>query len=191
MTHLFCTAEKLIGTWFSQTGRRSEITLCTSFGCFDPDLPFTGVHPDSSAENIHKSIARSLRALNTDYIDVYTQGRVDPSIPIEVVLETLREYLDKGVIRWIGLSECSADVLKRAKAAPGIGDKIITVEREFSPFELDVEKNGFMQLTKELGVTFVAYCPLGRGMASGRSVVNTYKIPSIFQFLNKTIDSVL
>lgn len=79
--------------------------------------------------------------LNTDYIDVYTQGRVDPNIPTEVMLETLREYVEKGVIRFIGLSECSADVLKRARAVPGIGEKVITVEREFSPFELEVEKS--------------------------------------------------
>lgn len=163
-----CIAEKRIGQWFTKTGRRSEIFLGTCFGCFDPEKPYQGPQPDSSPAIIHKSIARSLRNLNTDYIDIYTQGRVDPKTPIEIVLKTLEEYINKGVVRWIGLSECSADVLRRAKAVPGVGEKVISVQREFSPFDLGIEKDGFMQCAKELGITVIAYSPFGRGLATGR-----------------------
>lgn len=164
-------AEKLIGQWFSRTGRRSEVFLGTSFGSFDPEKPYHGPDPDSSPANIHKSIARSMRFLNTNYIDLYTQGRVDPKVPIEVVMKTLGEYIDKGMIRWIGLSECSAEVLRRAKAVPSVGEKVIAVQREYSPFDLGIERDGFMQCAKEVGITVVPYSPLGRGLATGRLVL--------------------
>ena len=76
--------------------------------------------------------------------------------------------MDKGQIKWIGLSECSAKTLKRAKKVPGVGDKVIAAQMELSPFSLDIEKNGFAKVAKELGVAIVAYSPLGRGMVSGR-----------------------
>lgn len=171
LLHLTRTlAEKLIGQWFEKTGRRAEIFLGTCYGSFDPEKPDQVLSPDSSPANIHKVVTRSLRALNTDYIDLYTQGRVDPNVPIEVVLKALGEYIDKGMIRWIGLSECSAEVLRRAKAVPGVGKKVIAVQREFSPFELGIEKDGFLQCAKELGVTVVVYSPFGRGLATGRRV---------------------
>ena len=91
-------------------------------------------------------------------------------MPIEVVLETLREPVEKGTIRWIGLSECSTETLRRAKAVKGVGEKVIAAQMEFSPFSLDVEKTGFTKTAKELGVSVVAYSPLGRGMISGKYV---------------------
>jgi aryl-alcohol dehydrogenase-like predicted oxidoreductase len=109
-----------------------------------------------------------LEELKTDYVDMYYQHRVDPEVPIEIVLEALREFVDKGQIKWIGLSECSINTLKRAKAVKGLGEKIIAAQMEFSPFTLDIEKNGFAQAADEAGVSVVAYSPLGRGMVSGR-----------------------
>lgn len=108
--------------------------------------------------------------MNTSYIDLYYQHRVDPKVPIEIVLETLREPIEKGVIRWIGLSECSAEVLRRAKAVPVLGGKVIACQMEYNPFELTIEKNGFLNATREAGVALVAYSPLGRGLATGRLV---------------------
>ena len=163
------TVEKIVGRWFAETGRRSEIFLAASFGSFDPEKPPPErPTPDSSAAHIHNCISRSLETLQTDYIDIYYQARVDPNIPIEIVLETLRPYVEKGVVRWLGLSECSADVLRRAKAVPGVGEKVVAVQREYGPFELEIEKDGFLQSAKELGVALVAYSPLGRGLATGR-----------------------
>ena len=106
--------------------------------------------------------------MNTSYIDLYYQHRVDPKVPIEIVLETLREPIEKGVVRWIGLSECSEDVLRRAKAVPVLGGKVIACQMEYSPFELTIEKNGFLNATREAGVALIAYSPLGRGLATGR-----------------------
>lgn len=165
------SAEKIVGKWFAHTGRRSDVFLAASFGSYDPDKPISsGPAPDSSAAHMHKCIARSLEALQTNYVDIFYQGRVDPKIPIEVVLENLREYVDKGVIRWLGLSECSAEVLGRAKAVPGLGEKVVAVQREYGPFELGIEKDEFLQAAKELGVTLIAYSPLHRGLATGRQV---------------------
>lgn len=76
--------------------------------------------------------------------------------------------MDKGAIKWIGLSECSADVLRRAKSVPGVGEKVVAAQMEFSPFTLDIETLGFAKVAKELGVSVVPYSPLGRGMVSGR-----------------------
>ena len=71
-------------------------------------------------------------------------------------------------MKWIGLSECSVNTLKRAKAVPGLGEKIIAAQMEFSPYSLDIEKDGFVKAAKELGVSVVAYSPLGRGFLTGR-----------------------
>ena len=83
-------------------------------------------------------------------------------------MKILKEYVDKGVIRWIGLSECSAEVLRRARSVPGVGEKVIAAQMEYSPFTLDIEKLGFNKVARELGVSVVPYSPLGRGMVSGR-----------------------
>lgn len=82
-------------------------------------------------------------------------------------METLREPLEAGVIKYIGLSECSTAVLRRAKAVKGVGEKIVACQMEFSPFELEIEKSGFVKAAKELGVSVVAYSPLGRGLVTG------------------------
>jgi aryl-alcohol dehydrogenase-like predicted oxidoreductase len=113
-------------------------------------------------------VASSLAALQTTYIDLYYQHRPDPDVPVEIVLETLRPYVEQGVIKWLGLSECSADVLRRAKAVPGIGEKVVAVQMEYGAFELGHEKSGFLDVAKELGVGLVAYSPLGKGLVSGR-----------------------
>lgn len=80
-----------------------------------------------------------------------------------VFIETLRPYLEKGTIRYIGLSECSLDVLKRARAVPGIGEKVVAAQMEFSPVELGIETSGFLATAKELGVAVVGFSPFGRG----------------------------
>lgn len=126
--------------------------------------------PISKPSYIKRAFARSLKLLQTDYVDLYYQHRVDPTVPIEIVLEALREFVESGKIKWIGLSECSAETLKRARAVKGIGEKIIAAQMEFSPFELFVERRGFADRASELGVGVVAYSPLGRGLASGRYV---------------------
>ncbi|GLB40529.1 putative aldo keto reductase [Lyophyllum shimeji] len=158
-------SEDLIGQWFAQTGRRSEIFLCTKFGS---PLGSSDAKPNSKPSYIRAQLKKSLARLQTDFIDLYYQRRVDPKVPIEVVLETLQPFVESGQIRWIGLSECSIATLKRAKAVKGVGEKVIAAQLEFSPFELYVEKTGLMDVIKEAGMALVAYSPLGRGLATGR-----------------------
>lgn len=165
----FTLGEEILGTWFTSTGRRSEIFLATKFGGRDPTGTYAPPNtPISFPSYITHALSRSLQRLNTTYIDLYYQHRVDPSIPIEVVLNTLRPYVESGVIRWLGLSECSAETLRRAKAVEGVGERLVCVQDEFSPFSLEVEREGFAGVCEELGVGIVAYSPLGRGMMSGR-----------------------
>ncbi|KAG6809780.1 hypothetical protein H0H92_014764 [Tricholoma furcatifolium] len=171
---IYGTSEALIGQWFTETGRRSEIFLATKFGARDPESG--DFNPVSKPSYIAKAIERSLKALKTDYVDLYYQHRVDPDVPIEVVLETLKPYVEKGQIKWIGLSECSIATLKRARAVPGIGEKVIAAQMEFSPFEIELEKNGFVDAINETGMAVVAYSPLARGLVTGR-----YKSPEDFE----------
>lgn len=166
---LYNAAEETLGKWFADTGRRGDIFLATKFGSRDPDGKYyDGKRPVSAPSYIKVAVERSLKRLGTSYIDLYYQHRVDPDVPIEVVLETLRPYVENGTIRWLGLSECSAETLRRAKAVKGVGEKVIAAQMEYSPFSLQVEKDGFAKAAKELGVAIVAYSPLGRGLVSGR-----------------------
>ncbi|KAG6809781.1 hypothetical protein H0H92_014765 [Tricholoma furcatifolium] len=163
---IYGNSEALIGQWFAETGRRSEIFLATKFGARDPEA--AGYIPISKPSYIPKAIEKSLKALKTDYIDLYYQHRVDPNVPIEVVLETLKPFVEKGQVKWIGLSECSVATLRRAKAVPGIGEKVIAAQMEYSPFEIELEKNGFVEAINETGMALVAYSPLARGLVTGR-----------------------
>lgn len=162
-------SEATIGKWFAKTGRRKEIFLATKVGACDlrPEAPSPWA-PNSKPSYVRQQIENSFKALQTDYIDLYYQHRVDPEVPIEVVLETFRPYVESGKIKWLGLSECSVNVLKRAKAVPGVGEKVIVCQMEYSPFTLDLETNGFAKAAHELGVGIVAYSPLGRGIMTGQ-----------------------
>ncbi|KAG6826687.1 hypothetical protein H0H92_014862 [Tricholoma furcatifolium] len=171
---IYGTSQALIGKWFTETGRRSEIFLATKFGGWDPESGNT--NPISKPSYIPRALERSLRDLKTDYIDLYYQHRVDPDVPIEVVLETLKPFVEKGQVRWIGLSECSVATLKRARAVPGIGEKVVAAQMEFSPFEIELEKNGFVGAINETGMAVVAYSPLARGLVTGR-----YRSPADFE----------
>ncbi|KAJ7026688.1 NADP-dependent oxidoreductase domain-containing protein [Mycena alexandri] len=161
-------SEEIIGEWFAKTGRRSDIFLASKFGAADlREGPNKG-KTCSEPSYIKQALQRSLKLLQTDHIDLYYQHRVDPAVPIEIVLETLRPFVESGQVKWLGLSECSASTLRRAKAVPGVGEKVVAVQMEYSPFELSIETTGLLEAAKELGVGIVAYSPLGRGLITGR-----------------------
>lgn len=177
------SAERMVGNWLAKNpSRRSELVLSTKFGaCNFAKTLVDDFIPESDPTYVKMALYRSLYFLNTDYIDIYYQrtpisssssnaslivrspDRVDPDVPIEVVMEALRAPLASGTIRWLGLSECSAATLRRAKAVPGIGERIVAVQVEFSPFSLDIERDGLAEAAAELGVSVVCYAPLGRG----------------------------
>ena len=177
---ILSAGEVTLGKWFSQTGRRSEIFLCTKTGAKDFTPGITVQRFNSRPSHVRMQLEKSLQRLQTDYIDLYYQHRVDPDVPIEspsfifvlypvlrinftVFIETLRPFVEKGTIRYIGLSDCSLDVLKRARAVPGIGVKVVAAQMEFSPVELGVETSGFLTAAKELGVAVIGFSPFGRG----------------------------
>ena len=137
--------------------------------------------PCSRPSYIRRRIEASLKALQTEYIDLYYQHRIDPEVPIEgelfrkfdctitwtldfpVVMGVLGELVKEGKIKYIGLSNCSIDVLRRAKAVPEAGERLIACQMEYSPFELTIETSGFLSAARKLGVAIVPYSPLGRG----------------------------
>ena len=140
-------------------GRRDQVTLATKFG-LRSNLGKAGV--DSSPANIRVAIEGSLKRLDTDYIDLYYQHRVDKSVPIEEVVGTLVELMDEGKIRHYGLSEAGQQTIRRAHAV----HPVPALQSEYSLWTRDGD-DGTLDLLRELGIGFVPYSPLGRGMLSG------------------------
>ncbi|KAF7324524.1 Aldo-keto reductase [Mycena kentingensis (nom. inval.)] len=124
----------------------------------------TGIN--GSREFIREQLQTSLTRLGVDYIDLYYIHRVDPKTPIEVTINALKELVQEGKIKAIGISECSAKTLRRAHAV----HPIAALQIEYSPFVLDIEQPevGLFDACRELGITIVAYSPLGRGLLTGR-----------------------
>lgn len=146
--------ETLLGK--AVAGFRDQVVLCTKFGFKFVDGAPRGV--DSRPENIKQVAENSLRYLNTDYIDVLYQHRVDPEVPIEDVAGAVKELIDAGKVRYFGMSEAGPQTIKRAHAVQPVS----VLQTEYSVFERDVEA-AVLPMTRELGIGFVPYSPLGRG----------------------------
>ncbi len=149
--------EVLVGK--ALAGRRDKVTLATKFG-LRSNLGKAGV--DSSPENIRVAVEGSLARLHTDYIDLYYQHRVDKTVPIEDVVGTLVELMDEGKIRHYGLSEAGQQTIRRAHAV----HPVTALQSEYSLWTRDGD-DGTIDTLRELGIGFVPYSPLGRGMLSG------------------------
>jgi len=156
--------EDLLGKYFAKhPERRAKIFLATKFAAVVPDSGRTEV--DSSPEYAKQACARSLKRLGVDHIDLYYCHRLDLKTPIEKTVQAMAELKEEGKIRHIGISECSAESLRRAhKVHP-----IAAVQMEYSPFALEIEDPTIklLETARELGVAIVAYSPIGRGMLSG------------------------
>lgn len=142
-------------------GRRDDVIIATKFG-FDISMrEVIGV--DSHPRNIKRACEDSLKRLDTDYIDLFYQHRVDPGIPIEEVAGTMGELVEQGKVRYIGLSEASAENIRKAhRTFP-----LTCVQSEYSLWERSVEERVLPTL-RELGIGFVPYSPLGRGFLAGQ-----------------------
>ena len=139
---------------------RDQVVLATKFG-FD----MSGGEPgglDSRPQHIREVTENSLRHLGTDVIDVLYQHRVDPDVPIEDVAETVGALIAEGKVRFFGLSEAAPETIRRAHAVTPVS----VVQTEYSIFEREVE-DAVLPTVRELGIGFVAYSPLGRGMLTG------------------------
>ncbi|HET6555268.1 MAG TPA: aldo/keto reductase [Dyella sp.] len=143
--------------------RRDQAFLATKFGIVrDPNDPARrGVN--GSPAYVRASCEASLKRLGTDHIDLYYQHRVDPNVPIEDTVGAMAELVKEGKVRHLGLSEASAATLERAvKVHP-----IAALQVEFSLWTRDPQENGMAEACRRLGVSLVAYSPLGRGFLTG------------------------
>jgi aryl-alcohol dehydrogenase-like predicted oxidoreductase len=159
------TNEQLVGRAIE--GRRDEYVIATKFarrtdGATPGDMSTLGPL-DGSAEHVHASVVGSLQRLKTDRIDLYYQHRVDPDVEIEETVGAMKELVQQGKVRHIGLSEASAATIRRAHAV----HPIAAVQTEYSLWTRDVEEE-ILPTLNELGIALVAYSPLGRGFLSGR-----------------------
>ncbi|KAI0296285.1 NADP-dependent oxidoreductase domain-containing protein [Multifurca ochricompacta] len=163
-------SEELIGKWFKRTGKRNEIFLATKFGAGSP----SGKLIDGSPAYVKEAFNKSLEKLGVDYVDLYYAHRADPTIPIEHTVGAMAELVKEGKVKYLGISECTGETLRRAcKVYP-----ISAIQVEYSPFTLDAEdpKIGALKAARELGVTVFAYSPLGRGLLTGK-----YRSPEDFE----------
>ncbi|MEU6511777.1 aldo/keto reductase [Streptomyces sp. NPDC046942] len=159
------TNESLVGE--AIRGHRDEYVIATKFNYrMDDAVPgdmSTVGRQDGSAEHVRESVHGSLKRLGTDHIDLYYQHRVDPNVPIEETVGALAELVEQGKVRHIGLSEASAETIRRANAV----HPITAVQSEYSLWTRDVEAE-VLPACRDLGIGFVPYSPLGRGFLAGR-----------------------
>ena len=155
------TNEELLGRVFA--GRRDEITIATKFGIVrDPKDPSVrGIN--GRPEYVRKACDGSLRRLGTDCIDLYYQHRVDPEVPIEETVGAMASLVEGGKVRYLGLSEAGPETIRRAHHTHPIS----ALQTEYSLWSRDPEQ-GLLAVTRELGIGFVAYSPLGRGFLTGQ-----------------------
>ncbi len=144
-------------------GNRDKYIIATKFGYEIDDNENLTWKINGKKDYVKKAAERSLKNLDTDYIDLYYLHRLDPDTPIEETVAAMAELVKEGKVGYIGLSEVSSNTIKKAhKIHP-----LSAVQTEYSLFERSVEEEGVISTLDELGIGFVAYSPLGRGFISG------------------------
>jgi aryl-alcohol dehydrogenase-like predicted oxidoreductase len=151
------TNEELVGR--ALRGRRAGVVVATKFG-FRFSNGIRGV--DGTPQNVKRVANESLARLGIDVIDLYYQHRRDPSVPIEETIGAMKELIDEGKVRYLGLSEVSAHTLRRAHAVHPIS----ALQSEYSLWERGLEEK-ILPAARELGIGLVPYSPLGRGFLTG------------------------
>ncbi|KAI1610403.1 aldo-keto reductase [Exophiala viscosa] len=162
---MYGDSEDLLGRWFKKNpGKRENIFLATKFANYvDPE---TGVRSvKNEPEYVKQACDKSLQRLGIDQIDLYYVHRLDANQPIEITVKAMKELQDAGKVKYLGMSECSADSLRRACKVT----HITAVQMEYSPFSMEIEdpQYALLKTARELGVSVVAYSPLGRGFLTG------------------------
>ena len=154
--------ELLVGKAIATT-RRDALLLASKFGIrMDPDDP--GKRSiDGRPEYVQAACEASLRRLGVDYIDLYYQHRIDPNVPVEDSVGAMSRLVEQGKVRYLGLSEASADTIRRAHVV----HPITALQSELSLWTRDVQQNAVLSTLRELGIGLVAYSPLGRGFLTG------------------------
>jgi aryl-alcohol dehydrogenase-like predicted oxidoreductase len=152
--------ERLVGRAIK--GRRKDVILATKFGIVrtdDPDVRAINGRP----EYVRQCCEASLKRLDTDYIDLYYQHRVDPATPIEETVGEMKRLAEEGKVRFLGLSEAGRETIRRAMRI----HPIAALQSEYSLWTREPEDE-IIPTVRELDIAFVAYSPLGRGFLSGQ-----------------------
>jgi aryl-alcohol dehydrogenase-like predicted oxidoreductase len=154
------TNERLVGGAIK--GRRDGVVLATKFGNVRGENgERLGIRGD--ADYVRQACDASLERLGVDHIDLYYQHRVDQEVPIEETVGAMKALVEAGKVRHLGLSEASAETIRRAHAV----HPITALQSEYSLWTRDPE-DAILPTIRELGIGFVAYSPIGRGFLSGR-----------------------
>ncbi len=154
------TNEKLVGKAISD--RRDRVVLATKFGN-ERKEDGTMVGVNGKPDYVREACDASLQRLGVDHIDLYYQHRVDPDTPIEETVGAMKELVETGKVRYLGLSEAGVESIRKAHAVHPIS----ALQSEYSLFSRDVEDE-VLPTVRELGIGFVPYSPLGRGFLTGR-----------------------
>lgn len=148
---------KAVGT------KRDQYIIATKFGIeVDGAGTLTGAM-NGSPSYVKAAVERSLKNLNTDYIDLYYLHRLDTNVPIEETVGAMADLVKEGKVRYLGLSEVGAETIRKAHAV----HPLTAVQSEYSLFEREIERLGILDTLDELGIGLIAYSPLGRGFISG------------------------
>jgi len=151
--------EELVGRAIA--GRRDKIVLATKFGNIrNPDGTAS---INGKAEYVAEACEASLKRLGVETIDLFYVHRIDPTVPIEETVGAMAKLVEAGKVRWIGLSEAGVETIARAHAT----HPLTALQTEYSLATRDVEQ-AILPKCRGLGIGFVAYCPLGRGLLTGK-----------------------
>lgn len=152
--------EELLSRAFSD--RWDKVTVATKFGVRrGPNGEWLGI--SGRPEYVKEACEKSLKRLGRETIDLYYQHRPDPNVPVEESVGAMKRLVEEGKVRFIGVSEFSAQQLRAAHAV----HPVTALQTEYSLWSRDVEEDGVLQACRDLGIGFVAYSPLGRGFLTG------------------------
>jgi aryl-alcohol dehydrogenase-like predicted oxidoreductase len=169
--------EELVGEALAPV--RDQVVIATKFGFgINPDGSRYGL--DSRPEHIRQVAEASLRRLKVETIDLLYQHRVDRNVPIEDVAGVVKELIAQGKVRYFGLSEASAQTIRRAHAV----QPLAAVQSEYSLWTRDPERNGVLATCEELGIGFVPFSPLGVGFLTGKIDATTTLDPKDFRSIS-------
>lgn len=152
--------EELVGK--ALKGKRDQVVIATKFG-FDVKASYASA-VNSRPEHVLKTADECLQRLGTDYIDLFYQHRVDPSVPIEDTVGAMAQLVQQGKVRYLGLSEAGVKNIRRAHAVHPIS----ALQSEYSLWERNLEDD-IIPVLRELGIGLVPFSPLGRGFLTGKA----------------------
>lgn len=164
------TNEELVGEALEPF--KGEVVIATKFGWKhgpQNEGPQTKFGVDSRPEQIRRVADASLQRLRVDVIDLFYQHRPDPDVPMEDVAGTVKDLIQEGKVKHFGLSEASAEQIRRANAVY----PVTALQSEYSIWWTAIEENGVLETCEELGIGLVPYSPLGRGYLTGKITTET------------------